>query len=194
MMADPLNPLNLLNPNMPGQPGQPLEMSMMPMQVFPPAPVAPAANLPPGQLVEIRINVVGSKTESTSNCCYTLTILLGIFLIIPLFFMCCDWWKRIVHPKYVVNLQFYVLLGNFLRKNPTTRMLNLTIGDSAFDREKAQLLCQSLNGSRVDALTFKNSTSPTNYKSSEFDDFQTNVQPIKALPICSTISWGKMKF
>ena len=93
-----------------------------------------------------------------------------------------------------MNPQFYVSLGNFLRNTPECRKLDLTIGDSAFDREKAQLLYQTLNGSRVKILIFGNSTSPTNYKSSEFDDFKTNVQPIKALPICSTISWGKMKF
>lgn len=67
-------------------------------------------------IAEANITVVGNKTENGNQCCLISTIFLGGCLIFPLFFMCCSWWKKIVSCKYDLNIEFYRLLGDFLRR------------------------------------------------------------------------------
>ena len=54
----------------------------------------------------VDITVVGNTAETGNSACYCLTCLF-VCLIFPIFFMCCDWWKRIVYPKYEVNPETY---------------------------------------------------------------------------------------
>jgi hypothetical protein len=76
-----------------------------------------APQMPNSQVVtQANITVVGTKTSTGSDMCFCVTILLASFIIFPLFFMCCMWWKKIVFPKYEMNGDFYRALGNFLRR------------------------------------------------------------------------------
>lgn len=51
-------------------------------------------------ITQLNLLIVGGKTKTSNQCCYTMTVMAGSCLIIPLFFMCCGWWKRIVYPAY----------------------------------------------------------------------------------------------
>lgn len=77
-------------PMMPMQ-GMPMtvEMSSMTMPMMPTQPISQA-----------NITIAGSQTSFGSDCCFILTIILGSFIIFPLCFMCCMWWRKIVYPRY----------------------------------------------------------------------------------------------
>ena len=42
----------------------------------------------------------GVEIKQINLCCFIFTFVCGSFLIFPLCFMCCDWWKRLVYPQY----------------------------------------------------------------------------------------------
>jgi hypothetical protein len=68
-----------------------------------------------------------------------LTILFAC-LIFPIFFMCCDWWKKIVSPFYEISFQTYQTLARIINQNSTINYLNLTVVDNALDAQKINLL------------------------------------------------------
>lgn len=70
-----------------------------PGQLMPPQPMAMPTSFP-----KVDIMAVGNKTKSYNSTCYTFTFLLGGCCILPLLFMCCMWWKKIVYPKYELNV------------------------------------------------------------------------------------------
>lgn len=69
-------------------------LMMQPMQMSP---------VPNPTVNQLNITVVGAKTNTFGTCCYTMTVVSGSFCILPLFFMCCPWWKKIVYPQYEIN-------------------------------------------------------------------------------------------
>ncbi len=79
----------------------------------------------PVQLNEASIYIIGNKTHEENSGCYTVTCLLGFCLIFPFFFMCCDWWKKIVYPQYEVNIEAYHSISNFLFNAPMINNLTL---------------------------------------------------------------------
>lgn len=42
----------------------------------------------------LRINITGTQVKNADPCCFWSTIVLGSIFIFPLFFICCDWWKK----------------------------------------------------------------------------------------------------
>lgn len=42
----------------------------------------------------LRINMSGSILQTFNLCCWITTIIFGSIFLFPLFFICCDWWKR----------------------------------------------------------------------------------------------------
>ena len=63
-------------------------------------PQQPQPQQMPTTFNQVDITVVGTKVSAYNSCCYMLTVCLGAFLIFPLCFMCCDWWNKLVYPKY----------------------------------------------------------------------------------------------
>jgi hypothetical protein len=102
------------------------------------------------------ITLVGNKTKPSNTCCFSVTILLGAFFIIPLCFMCCMWWKKIVYPTYEVSIEAYQALADLIQRLPNLSQLNLTVVDSAFNAEKARMLHEALSRTRITGLNFTN--------------------------------------
>ena len=55
---------------------------------------------PSSQIKSLRINITGSVIKTFDYCCMISTMLIGSILIFPLFFVCCDWWKRKTFPIF----------------------------------------------------------------------------------------------
>lgn len=140
---------------------------------------------------KVDITVVGNKTSSYNSVCYFLTICLASIIIIPLCFMCCMWYKKIIYPKYEVNIEFYRAIGRFLRNNTVTS-LTLNVCDNAFNANKARALYESLEGTPLQQFTFSNMALACNYEDSEADDFVMNMSAIKNLGKTTTMTWGDM--
>lgn len=91
-----------------------------------------STNVPPPN--QATLIIVGNKTSSTNYCCYGATILSGAFCILPLLFTCCMWWKKIVLPKYEVNLEVYRNVGRLISSaGSTITNLTLQVVDNAFN-------------------------------------------------------------
>lgn len=50
----------------------------------------------------LRINITGTVIKNNNMCCFWNTVIWGSIFLFPLFFICCDWWKRIVNKLYAV--------------------------------------------------------------------------------------------
>lgn len=117
----------------------------------------------PQTFTEAYIAVAGAKTSPGDLCCAILTIMLGVFCIFPLCFMCCMWWKKMVSPLYTLAPEFYRAVGTFLSRERQCKMLNLTVYDNNFSAEKARILYESLAMSSLTGFTFANGALPCNY-------------------------------
>ena len=169
-----------VSPNMMNPFGAPQQM-----MVPPPVPVTTQNHFP-----KIDITVIGNKTSAYNACCYCFTMFFASLLIFPLCFMCCMWWKKIVYPKYEVNIEFYRAVGRFLRSTNTVTHLTLNICDNAFDAAKARALYESLEGTSLQQFTLSNKALACNYQSDEADSFLQNVTPIKGLNMTANMTWG----
>lgn len=73
------------------------------------------------------------------TCCLYSTIISGSILVFPLFFFCCDWWKRKVNVLYNVENQGYDALTELI-KVCEAEELYLMIQDNFFNRSKAEVI------------------------------------------------------
>lgn len=52
------------------------------------------------QLLDANITITGIELQPLNNCSMMCTILWGSIILIPIFFMCCRWWKKCTYPIY----------------------------------------------------------------------------------------------
>jgi hypothetical protein len=88
--------------------------------------------------------------------CILCTTIWGSILIFPLFFMCCDWWKRIAYPSYNIPETTYQSL-QYLFQAPNLQTLTMTVIDNRLNTAKAQMLYDLLSRSRLKGFTLVNS-------------------------------------
>lgn len=91
----------------------------------------------------------GLEIKSYDICCMITTIVLGSILIFPLFFMCCEWWKKKVHPAYEIPIQTYKTLAKLISL-PALKTMNLNLRDNKLNAAKSQILYDAL--SRAESL------------------------------------------
>jgi len=85
-------------------------------------------------MTQMNITITGQKVKAKNGCCYCMTIGFGSLLIFPLCFMCCQWWKNIVHSKYAMDIRTYELIANLIKKCPLVTFLNLSVYDNNLTR------------------------------------------------------------
>lgn len=77
--------------------------------------------------------------------------------------MYCGWWRKIVHPHYEVNIEFYKSLGRFLRTCTTCTALSVIVVDNAFDKKRAEALYESIQGTQLASFAFENKSIVIDY-------------------------------
>ena len=80
-----------------------------------------------------------------------------------MFFLCCMCTRQLTYPRYDLSVNFYRLVGTFIRKETQCRVLKLTVVDNAFNTEKARALYEGLQGTQLTGLTFVNFALACNY-------------------------------
>lgn len=143
----------------------------------------------PVPLNEASLYIIGNKTHEENTNCQMLTCVCGMCLIFPLCFTCCEWWKKICHPQYEVNVETYRAVGMFLLNAPSINNLTLEVVDNAFNAEKALVLQQAMMGRTMVGFTFVNHATGMDYNESEYSNFVAYVQPIKELPFQTNLEW-----
>ena len=82
------------------------------------------------------------------------------FPAFSLFFLCCEWWKKVVYSKYHISPDFYEAVGKFLKNNPNIRRVRLTVCDNRFNIQKARLLRDGLAETNIVSLRVTNVAHP----------------------------------
>jgi hypothetical protein len=63
--------------------------------------------LPDDQCQSLHITVSGAVVKTYNMGYYIWTVAVGRILIFPLFFTCCDWWKKKAFVIYNINKDVY---------------------------------------------------------------------------------------
>lgn len=138
---------------------------------------------------EATIMCTGTEIKTMNLCCFLFTVLCGGFLIFPLCFMCCDWWKKMVYPAHDIPIVAYQSLGRLI-SSPYLMNITINVVDSRFGAEKCQLLYSALSRSQVKGFQFTNGAGFYDYENDESSRFLERMRPIKSLPMQSEIKWG----
>ena len=118
-----------------------------------------------------------------------ITMIPGFYLVIPNFFHCCDWFRRIVCNIYEVPAAIYDSIA-VLAKSPNLRNLTLTVVDNFFNEQKAKILYEAVVGSTLRGLTFINMAKNFDYQGKQYTYFEKNMRPITEISrIRSDIRW-----
>jgi hypothetical protein len=142
------------------------------------------------KIVDANITVTGTQIQSMNMGAYMCTIIGGSFIILPLFFICCDWWKRCTLPAFDVPTSVYQSLIKLMRGS-SLRNITLTVIDNCFDAIKASILYEGVSQSRLSGFTFVNRAGEYDFIGNECSRFVVNMMPIKRLPqVMSDIRWG----
>jgi hypothetical protein len=115
------------------------------------------------RIFQANLTIAGNKMKPSNECCFCITMILGALLIIPMFLLCCMWWKKIVYPEYVLSDQIYRSLGQIINRSTAVTNVTLTVVDNAFNAEKARILYDLLLHSNVKGFTFVNRALDCNY-------------------------------
>ena len=107
------------------------------------------------------------------------TLIWGSIIILPLFCMCMNWWKRCTYPIYDVPETVYDSLGRLTRGSLTN--MTLTVVDNCFSANKANILYNILSNSSMKGFTFINAATAFDYNNNEFSHFEANMAPIRNL-------------
>lgn len=137
----------------------------------------------------LRINVSGTLTKGNDVCCLWATIIVGSILLFPLFFICCDWWKRRINKNFKVEDEGYEAIINLVH-NSSVDEFYLMVQDNTFNKMKAEALCDALSRSKIKNFSFTNMALGFDCEGSNFSDFDQYMRPFKSLPMRSDISWG----
>lgn len=112
------------------------------------------------QIQECTINVFGTKIQAYNSVVSCCIILWASLLIFPLFFLCCEWYKRLTEPGFSVNIKAYEAIRTLFMNAPNLKIVNLVIYDNAFGKEKYNLLGDIISMSRIKAFTIRNAVLP----------------------------------
>ncbi len=107
------------------------------------------------KIIDATIVVTGREVQSLNSTAFLCTFVWGSIIIIPLFFMCCNWWRRCVLAAYDIDFSVYLALAKVFRSR-NLRNVSLTVIDSTFDNNKSSTLYQLVSESRVNGFTFIN--------------------------------------
>lgn len=83
-------------------------------------------------IVDAQIKVTGVEIQSMNNWSMMCTMIWGSIIILPLLFLCMDWWRRCTLPAFSISQNVYVSLGKLIRAS-NIRNLTLNVTDNTFD-------------------------------------------------------------
>ena len=104
----------------------------------------------------------------------------GSFIVLPLFLMCCNFWKKCTYPLYDVNEAVYDSLGR-LARGGSLMNLTLNVADNTFNASKANILYNALCNSGLKGFTFINTAHGLDLDQDEYSNFKANMAPIRGL-------------
>ena len=115
-----------------------------------------------GILVDAKIIISGVEVKEVNMTALMCTLIWGAIILFPLFFICCNWWKKCVGGISDVPLAIYQKLERIVR-GPNMKNLTLIVNDNYFGAEKANVLYNVLSSSGLKGFTFINNAQALDY-------------------------------
>lgn len=84
------------------------------------------------------------------------TIITGSVILLPFFFLCCDWWKKMVFPAFEVNYNVYESIARIIQTASNLKSVVMTVLDNCFDGAKAEWLYNAIYTSKLNGFSFIN--------------------------------------
>jgi len=84
-------------------------------------------------MLQASVTVTGTQIQTMNMLSLMCTVIWGSIILIPIFFMCCDWWKRCTYPAFTIPLSTYMKLERIFRA-PNINNVNLIISDNTFNQ------------------------------------------------------------
>jgi hypothetical protein len=122
--------------------------------------------------------MTGTILQAFNLCCWITTIIFGSIFVFPLFFICCDWWKRLTWQTYSIDHSGYEGVAELI-KYSQVQEIYLTVHDNYFNVTKAHLLIDALSKSRVENFTFCNVAQNFNIDGNNESAFEEYMRPIQ---------------
>ena len=138
----------------------------------------------------LRINMSGSMIQTFNICCWIWTIVMGSLFIFPLFFVCCNWWKKRALQTVVIDPYGYEGLAALIQYSGASEIY-LTIQDNYFDINKAHTLINAISRSRIQNFSMVNIATGFDVTGSNYTDFNQYMLPIYQYIKFGEITWGR---
>ena len=136
---------------------------------------------------------MGEKTPGSRLCSFLTCFF--YFLIFPIFFCLCGWWKAIVRNKYSCGVGLYRAVAGFVQSVPTCTKFTLSVCDNNLTREKVAIIREGLRQSNVREFHLVNLAMELNWKEDEFDNFPGQVAFLRELDgVAVKASWDSLVY
>lgn len=144
------------------------------------------------EYTSLRVRVNGRVVKEQNTCCFMTTIFASAVLVLPIFCVCTEWWRRKTLRQLEVGLPTYELISDLLKRNNFQECF-LLLEDNFIDREKLQVLGEGLRCG-VTNLMLVNSARNFNIVGNNSSNFAANVQHILREVKYAEIRWEKTVF
>ena len=128
-----------------------------------------------GLFVFLVQSVIGMQIKSMKIIGLVCTIIWGSIFIIPLIFLCMDWWKKCIYAAFTVPVSTYIKLDKIFNA-PNINNITLSVTDNTFNEEKAMIIYNLIAESRIKGFTFVNYAGMYDYNDREYSDFKKNMR------------------
>lgn len=122
--------------------------------------------------------MTGTMIKTNDLCCFWNTIIWGSIFLFPLFFICCDWWKRRVNKLYTVEHAGYDGISELIQ-NSRADDVYIMVQDNLFDQNKAESIKNALKRSNVKNFVFNNVALGFDAQGNNYSHFDKYMRPIK---------------
>ena len=142
------------------------------------------------QIKSLRINITGAIIQPFNLCLWVWTIVLGSIFLFPLFFICCNWWKRKTFQTFTVDPSGYQGVAELIQFSGAQEIY-LTVQDNFFNQSKAHILLEAVSRSRIQNFSFVNVAQNFDADGHNYSDFDIYMRPLIQYVKYAEISWGR---
>ena len=118
----------------------------------------------------LRVDIREKVVKASRPCFFFWTLILTSIMVLPLFWLCTDCWKRMAFRLTEVRVETYQLVQQLLKRGRFEEFF-LNLDDSYMDEEKVELLGDGVR-TRVGNFALVNRARHFNATHNNADDFQ----------------------
>lgn len=122
-------------------------------------------------VIDATITITGVEIKPKNTMCEMCTFIWGSLILLPLFLLCFNPWKRCAYAAYDIPESVYRALSKLIN-GPNIRNLTLNVTDNMFGREKAETLFHLIEKSKLQGFTFINNAGAYDFDGHNYSVFE----------------------